>query len=79
MFLARMGFWKPRFDFGFAIARIVNRDSDPHTRASAAVLHGDADTLKELFELKVAYPTDRDVLGESLLSVSGTEHLSVPR
>ena len=78
MFLARMGFQKPKVDFSFAIPRIVDEKSDPHIRTFAAVQNGDADTLRELFRLKVAYPTDRNVLGESLLNVSGAEHFSVP-
>ena len=72
MFLARIGFQKPKVDFSFAIPRVVDKNSDPHMRTFAAIQNGDADTLKELFQLKVAYPTDRNVLGESLLNVSGT-------
>ena len=71
IFLARMGFTKPVVDISFAVARVVDRYSDPYRTTWNAVRNGNADTVKRQLQLKIAYPTDRDVGGQSLLAVSG--------
>ena len=71
-FLARMGLGTPKFDFSLAVARTMEVDSDPWKKSFEAILHGDVDALKGLLQLKVAYPTDRNPFGYSLLAVSRT-------
>ena len=78
-FLARMGLGTPKFDFSLAVARTLELDSDPWKKSFEAVLHGDVDALNGLLQLKVAYPTDRNPFGYSLLVVSRTTCLDVPR
>ena len=79
MFLARMGLGKPRFDFSFDVARVLDFKSDPEAiRTLSAVRSGDLDALKRYFQSKTAYPTDRDESGTSLLAVSGIIYLGVP-
>ena len=73
IFLARMGFGKPAFDFNFIVARVLDFDSNLDTRkALRAVETGDIRTLIGSLHRKVVYPTDRDLNGCSLLHVSDT-------
>ena len=72
IFLARMGFGKPTVDVNFTVARVLDFDADLDTQeALGAVKIGDVRTLIGFLQRKVIYPTDRDVYGNSLLSVSG--------
>ena len=78
IFLARMGFGKPTVDINFTVARVLDFDSDFDTReALHAVKTGDMRTLVEFLHRKVIYPTDRDLYGYSLLSVSKTISISL--
>ena len=78
MFLARLGFGKPKFDFRFAVARILDEYADPLARTTVeAVRTGDLDALKGYLQSKITYPTDRKVWGENLLAVSTSKYLSV--
>ena len=71
IFLARMGFGKPTVDVNFTVARVLDFNSDLDTQeALGAVKIGDVPTLIGFLQRKVIYPTDRDVHGNSLLSVS---------
>ena len=71
IFLARMGFGKPAFDFNFILARVLDFHSNLDTRkAFRAVETGDIRTLIGSLHRKIVYPTDRDLNGLSLLSVS---------
>ena len=73
LFLARMGFGKPSFDIRVIVARVLDFDSNLDTRkALRAVKTGDIRTLIGSLHRKVVYPTDRDLKGFSLLSVSYT-------
>ena len=78
-FLARVAFGTPKFDFNLAVARILEWESDPLKKSFEAIACGDVDALKALLQLKVAYPTDRNSSGFSLLAVSRTICLDVPR
>ena len=71
IFLARMGFGKPSFDIKLDVARVLDLDSNPDTqRALHAVQTGDICALIGSLHRKVVHPTDRDLDGFSLLSVS---------
>ena len=58
------------FTFSISLPRVVD-DSDPAQRLIwGAVQAGDIVTLQESFRKRLAYPTDVNVRGQSLLSVS---------
>ena len=76
--LARMGFGKPKIDINFAVARVLDFDSGFDIRkAMSAVITGDICTLVGSLQRKIIYPTDRDVNGMSLLSVSDTAPINL--
>lgn len=52
------------------LARIVDAYSEPHRQMWSAVDEGDLSVMRQLLHRKVAFPTDRNSFGASLLSVS---------
>ena len=69
-FLARIGFGQPSIDLGLSMARVVDVGSVDHFQTWRAVEFGDVDRLRELLRRRIAYPTDRNTSGVSLLKVS---------
>ena len=73
IFLARMGFGKPTVDINTTVARILDFKSDLNRlEALRAIREGDIRRVIGFLQSKLVYPTDRDLYGRSLLSVSGT-------
>ena len=60
----------PGFTFNISSPRVLDWDDAVHKPIWAAIRAGDVVTLQESFRKRLAYPTDVNARGESLLSVS---------